>query len=185
MWVSFFETSWKPSPNSSSSLDALWLSKTSHHETFPCEHCSPSRWFEEVRFRYLRWARFCRSQFCVFHSLLWGYRHVLHCDVCPLFLERSTTKPFSGFVWWHFEHTTSSCSLISTLFHTILFRFQDVHRLEALASRRLLEPVNTSIRRGQSEQIDSERRVHHPDVHANSKQLLERENVRPTGEQFH
>jgi hypothetical protein len=41
------------------------------------------------------------------------------------------------------------------------------------------------LRRGQSEQIDSERRVHHPDVHANSKQSLERENVRPTGEQFH
>ena len=74
---------------------------------------------------------------------------------------------------------------MSTLFHTILFRFQDVHRLEALASRRLLAPVNISIRRGQNELTDRECRIHHPDVHANSEHLQVGGNVRPMGERSH
>ena len=74
---------------------------------------------------------------------------------------------------------------MSTLFHTILFRFHDVHRLEARASRRLLEPASPSKRREQNESRNTSCRVHHPDVHAKSEHLLVGESVRPTGEQTH
>ena len=42
-----------------------------------------------------------------------------------------------------------------------------------------------SIRRGQGELKDNERRVHLPDVHANCEQLLVGENVRPMGGRSH
>ena len=43
----------------------------------------------------------------------------------------------------------------------------------------------TSIRRGQNESRHASCRIHHPDVHANSKQFLVGENVRPMGERSH